>query len=85
MQAGLLIFDAIFALLGILPDVPSPVRNAVDGVFDIMFSSVSLVSVFVDFNMIKILIPLTIAILNFDRIFKFIIFAIKKIPLINLK
>lgn len=85
MSLGELLFDALFAMAGILPTMPIEVRNAVDGVFNIMFGSVSMVAIFIDMRMVRILIPLTIAVLNWDWVMKSIIFIIKKIPVIDLK
>jgi hypothetical protein len=50
-----------------------------------MYSGVNLLGIFVDLNMVKILIPFVIAILNFDRIIKIIIFTIRKIPFIGVE
>jgi hypothetical protein len=85
MDAGVFLFDAIFALLGILPDFSPEIITAVDRVFEFMFSGVSLVAIFVDFAMVKTLIPFVIAILNFDRIIKVVMFVLKKVPLLNIK
>lgn len=85
LEVGLFLFNTIFMMLGVLPDVPGPVRNVVDWFFNLVYNAVGLASVFVDFNMVKILIPLVIAILNFDHILKFIMFILKKIPILGIK
>lgn len=85
MNLGRVIFDAIFALGGVLPNFSPEVVDAVDTVFGYMFSAVSLVSIFVDMHMVKILIPLVIAIINFDWIIKFVMFVLKKIPILDIK
>lgn len=85
MNLGKLIVDTLFALLGILPKYPSEVTSVIDGAFAFLFSGINLVGIFVDLNMVKILIPLVIAILNMDKIIKFIVFAVKKIPFIGIE
>lgn len=85
MNLGIGIIDVLFMMLGVLPDFPASVVNVVNGVFDLMFSAINLVGVFVDFNMVKTLIPIVILILNFDKLVKLIIFVIKKIPFIGIE
>ena len=85
LKAGTLLLTAIFSLLDLLPNMPQTVMNVVDGIFDIMYQGVNLASVFIDFNMVKILIPIIIAIINFDKILSLIMFILKKIPFIAVK
>ncbi|MDF2943577.1 MAG: hypothetical protein K0S01_2435 [Herbinix sp.] len=85
LNLGLVIFDAIFALLGVLPDLSPQIVTVVDYVFDFMFDGVSLAAVFVDFSLVKIMIPLVIGVLNLDRIIKTAMFIIKKIPIVDIK
>jgi len=84
MNLGETIFDALFALVGALPALPSEIRTSVDTIFNLMFSGVSLASIFIDLHMVKILIPIEIAVLNFDHIIKLVMFILKKIPLIDI-
>lgn len=85
MDIGLFLFDAIYALAGVLPQMPSEVRHVVDAVFQIMFDGVSLASIFLDMDMAKILIPLAIAVQNFDWLMKSVMFILKKIPLLGIE
>ena len=85
INLGVSIFDVLMSMLGVLPDLPQAIIDAIDFVFGLMFDAVSLASIFVDFNMVKILIPLAIAIFNFDAIFKLIMFILKKIPILDIK
>ncbi|MEM3713888.1 MAG: hypothetical protein QXF82_02945 [Nitrososphaeria archaeon] len=85
VNLGVTLFDVVMSMLGVLPDLPESIIGAIDFMFDTMFSAVSLASIFLDFNMVKILIPLAIAIFNFDAIFKFIMFILKKIPILDIK
>ncbi len=85
LSLGQHIIDVVFALTGVLPDFSSNITGAVDKVFILMFNGVSLVSIFIDMNMVKLLIPFVIAILNFDKIIKAIMFILKKIPILDIK
>jgi hypothetical protein len=85
ISLGIGLLDVIYSMLGVLPDMPAPVVNAVDKMFAIMFDAVGLVGIFVDMSLVKILIPLAIAIINFDKILKLVIFVIRKIPFLSMK
>ena len=85
LYAGQTLFDLIFMILGILPDLPSSVVSAIDELFNFMFSGVSLVSIFIDIGMVKTLVPYVIAIINFDNIAKIVMFVLKKIPMLAIR
>jgi len=85
MNLGKGIMNTLYSLLGVLPHFDSSIVSSVDSVFEIMFDSIDLVGVFVDFKMVRILIPVVIAIINFDRILKIVMFVIKKIPIAGMK
>lgn len=85
MNLGMGIIDVLFMMLDVLPNFPAKVITVINSVFDLMFSAVNLVGVFLDFNMVRTLIPIVILILNFDKIVKLIIFAVKKIPFIGIE
>ena len=80
-----LIVEAIFAVLDILPNIPQSVISAIDSFFGLIFQGVHLVSFFVPMDMVAILIPLVIAIVNFDKIWKVIMFIIRKIPFLGIE
>lgn len=82
------IFDAILALLklifGILPDIPDfpdSIMSSLDKVFDTIFNNLDLLGLFVNIDTIKILVPLLIIVINFEHIYHFTMWILKKIPL----
>lgn len=85
MILGEHILDVLLSILGVLPNFSQDVIKVVDDVFAFMFSGVALMSIFVDFRMVKILIPFAIAIMNFDNIFKLIMFILRKIPFVGIE
>lgn len=82
---GLGLIDIIYSLLGVLPSFSEQITNSIDAFFDIIFGAVGLISIFVDIGMVKILVPLVIGIINFDKVIKLVMFVLKKIPVINIK
>lgn len=85
MVLGLNILDIIYSMLGVLPGFSPDITNAINTFFDIIFGAIGLVSIFVDIDMVKVLIPLVIGIINFDKIIKLVMFILKKIPILNIK
>lgn len=85
IAAGELLLSGILAILDVLPDMPESVQTVVDGIFDIMFQAVNLVGLFIDFDMVKILFPIVILIVNFDKIYKLIMWILRKIPTLSIK
>lgn len=85
LQLGMTIFDILYMLIDSLPNFPQSVIDTIDYVFELMFSAINLAGIFLDLNMVKVLIPIVIAILNFDKMVKLIIFAIKKIPFLGME
>lgn len=82
---GSLIVNLIFGLLNALPSMPSAVISVVDKVFNIFLNSLPLVTVFIDVGMLKILVPIVIAIINFSSIYTFAMYVIRKIPFIGVE
>lgn len=85
------LLELIFGLLQIvfapinLPDLPAGIQSIIDRFVDIITSAVGLLSVFVDFNVVKWLIPVAVAVILFDRIWKLIMFILRKIPFVGVQ
>lgn len=77
------IFSGLQGILSIIPqipDFPEELTNAIDNFFNLLFSNSGLVGFFVPMNLILIALPLALAIINFERIYNFIIWIVKKLP-----
>lgn len=82
------IFDLILGLLklvfGLLPNVPQfpqDILNSLNIVFDTIFNNLDLLGLFVRIDTIKTLVPLLIVAINFEHIYHFVMWIVKKIPL----
>ncbi len=82
------IFDAILTLLklifGILPsipDLPDSILNSLETVFSTIFDNLDLLGLFVRIDTIKTLVPLLIIAINFEHIYHFTMWIVKKLPL----
>ena len=85
------LLELIFGLLQIvfapinLPDLPDGIHVVIERFVEIISSAVGLFSVFVDFTVVKWLLPVVVAIVFFDRIWKLIMFILRKIPFIGVQ
>lgn len=75
-----LILNGILNLLDVLPDFPETLVSSINSFFDLIFSNLSLLSFFVRIETIQIIIPLFILVYNFEHIYKFIMWIVRKIP-----
>lgn len=74
----------ILSILPSLPDIPATISNGIDTFLNLIFNNVGLLGIFVPIDTIKVVIPLAIAIANFDHIYKFFIWIINKVPNIDI-
>lgn len=68
-----------------LPDLPSAIETIIDQTFTYIESGFGIVAIFVDFNVVKILLPLVVIIVNFDRAYHLVLFVLRKIPFLGIK
>lgn len=83
----LLLTNSIILIFGIIPDLPgfpSNLSNSINNFLDLFFSNLGLLNFFIPLSTIKIAIPLIIVIVNFDRIYHFVRWVIRKIPFANI-
>lgn len=85
------LFELVFGLLKIvfapinLPDLPSTVQGVVDKFIDLITSVIGIVGIFVDMEVLKILVPVVIVIANLDKAWNMIMFILRKIPFLGIK
>lgn len=84
-DAGLMFIDAILTLLDVLPSMPDKAVTAINVFFDFLFNGVCLISLLVDMDILLMLIPIVVAIVNLEDLYYLIIFVLKKIPFISIK
>jgi len=77
----------IYGLLAILPSLPQfPLAAEINELIDIVFTNTSgLLGFFIRISTIKLALPALLILVNFERIYRFIMWIIKKIPMLNIK
>lgn len=80
-----LLLNAILAVLDVLPDFPQAFVEIVDSFFALIFDNLYLISFFVRMDTIKIAIPILIVVINFEYVYKFVMWILGKIPMLSIK
>ena len=78
------LFEFVFSGLSI-PSLPSEAQSIIDTTLGNMTSMAGIVGLFIDWDYVIILIPFLIAIINFERIWDFIMFILRKIPFLGIE
>lgn len=80
-----LVINAILVIFEVLPDFPEEARLAIDGFFDLIFSNCSLISFFIPVDYCLALLGVAVAIESFNGIYKVLMWALKKIPMLGIE
>lgn len=90
-----MIIEAILNLLKVLiftvfgwiniPQFPESITTSLNSFLDLIFNNISLLGFFIRGSTIKIVIPILIILINFDKVYKFTMWILKKIPMLNIK
>lgn len=68
-----------------LPDMPEAVTSVVDELFTLLRGSVGMMGIFLDLKMLKILLPVLLIVINFEDVWKFTMFILRKIPFLGIE
>ena len=79
------LIDGILNLLDVLPEFPEDLVRSMDSFFSLIFDNLSLLGFFVRLDTVKVLIPLVIVVMNFEDIYAFIMWLLRKIPFIGIE
>ena len=80
--SGILI--SILSLLPDLPQLPESILNGLNNFLDLIFNNSGLLGLFIPIPTIKVVVPLVLLIINFDKIYKFTLWVLNKIPIIDI-
>lgn len=70
----------ILTVLPDIPSVPSSFLTSINKVFDVIFSNLGLLPMFIRIDTIKILVPLLLIVINFEYIYNLVMWILRKIP-----
>lgn len=78
------LLEVVFSWVNV-PELPASVTSVIDELFDILAGSVGLLSIFIDFNMVRLLLPVLVIVINFDEAWKLTMFILRKIPFLGMQ
>ncbi len=74
----------IFAWID-LPDLPAQVEAVITQLFDYMEMGIGFLFLFFDMELVKIMLPFVLVVANFDKVYKLVMFVLRKIPFLGIK
>lgn len=78
------VIKAVFGWIN-LPAMPDAVTSVIDELFSLLQGSVGMLGVFVDLSMLKLLLPVLLIVINFEHVWKFTMFILRKIPFLGIE
>lgn len=77
------LFEIIFSFIE-LPPLPAEIQSVVDTAVSYMLGGIGFLKVFIDFDFLGVLVPIVVVIINLDKIWKLVIFVLRKIPFLGI-
>lgn len=68
-----------------LPNLPVEIMDNINTFLDLIFNNLTLLGFFIRPTTLKLVIPILIIVLNFDNIYKFTMWILRKIPMLGIK
>ena len=68
-----------------LPELPAEISSVVNQLIEYMNSGMCFVFLFFSIDLIRIMLPLVIVVANFDKVYKLVMFVLRKIPFLGIK
>lgn len=85
-----LLFELVLGLLEIVfswvsfPAMPEAVTNVVDTLLGYMAEGIGFVWMFIPRQLVLVLLPIVLVLENFDRLYKVVMWILRKIPFLNM-
>lgn len=85
------LLNLVFGLLKVcfgwinLPAFPEGLKTSIDTFLSLIFDNLTILGFFIRPITITVVIPILIILLNFDNVYKFTMWILKKIPMLNIK
>lgn len=85
LSFGQMIISAILNILDLVPDMPPQAISVLNNFLNIIKTAFNLLCTFVDINMIRILFPIVLIIINFDFVYRVVMWVLRKIPVLGIE
>lgn len=67
-----------------LPDLPASITGLIDEFFGYIQGAMGLIGIFLDLDVVRVLLPILIVVINFEEVWKFVMFIVRKIPFLGI-
>lgn len=68
-----------------IPDFPVELSNSIDSFLDLVFNNLSLLGFFIRPVTLRVVVPILLVVINFELIYKLVMWIVRKLPFINVK
>lgn len=85
LNLGISFFGKVLDLLDTLPQIPSNILTAIDDFLDLIFDNLTVLNFFFPVAYVAGFAVAMIAVINFEKIYSFIMWIVRKIPILNIK
>lgn len=82
---GQFIVDMFMSFFGQLPSYDSQITTTIEHFFNFLFDGIDFFAIFFNMSLIKIMIPLFIAVHNLDRVYHIFMWIVRKVPFVSIK
>lgn len=72
--------DLILSFFDVLPSFPSALVSGINTLFDYMLVGANIANFLLPFSHLSVIIPIAIIIINFDNIYRLVMWVIRKLP-----
>lgn len=79
-RLGLVVLNAVLNALDVLPDMPLPIVSAVNSFIDLIFQGISILNFFIPVSYLGAFVLIAIAVENFEKIYSFVMWVLRKVP-----
>ncbi len=67
------------------PDLPGNVQDLVEQLFTYMRSGMGFLFIWFDMGLVRLMLPFVLVVMNFDKVYKLVMFVLRKIPFLGVK
>lgn len=68
-----------------LPDLPPEVETIVNQVFEYMRAGLGFLFIIFDMDLVKLMLPFVVVVMNFDKVYKLVMYVLRKIPMLGIE
>lgn len=66
-----------------LPGLPEDVSSIIEQLFQYMESGMGFVFLFFNMSLVKLMLPFVLVVMNFDKVYKLVMYVLRKIPFLG--